>query len=327
MKKSSRIGKLLSFIRQRRDCPVCAERERNRESIAATPAIPRYGFWNGHQTTYFHNREQGNRLIADLLSGESPAMIARHGHVELVAAASYEIESSVSNLEDLHFHAGVFPASPGIGRRWAANYLESLREVDCLCEWNFREGRFVEAESLFGKYHPESQIVSNLGVLAPFREEQPWTSTLAGKSVLVIHPFEQSIRSQYEKRASLFENPMMLPEFGEFQTIKAVQTIAGNPDPRFADWFEAFEFLCAEIDRREFDVALIGAGGYGLPLAAHVKREGRKAVHIGGALQLLFGILGARWESGDLPVNEHWVRPLPEERPPGADKIESGCYW
>jgi hypothetical protein len=37
-----------------------------------------------------------------------------------------------------------------------------------------------------------------------------------------------------------------------------------------------------DIDCLEFDVALIGAGAYGLPLAACVKRLGKKAIHMGG---------------------------------------------
>lgn len=45
-----------------------------------------------------------------------------------------------------------------------------------------------------------------------------------------------------------------------------------------------------EIDKRDYDIALIGCGAYGFPLAAHIKRSGKKAVHLGGALQLLFGI-------------------------------------
>ena len=52
----------------------------------------------------------------------------------------------------------------------------------------------------------------------------------------------------------------------------------------------------AQIDKEDFDICLIGAGAYGFPLAAYVKRKGKKAVHLGGALQLLFGIKGSRWE-------------------------------
>ena len=50
-----------------------------------------------------------------------------------------------------------------------------------------------------------------------------------------------------------------------------------------------------EIDKHDYEVCLIGCGAYGLPLAAHVKKQGKKAIHIGGALQLLFGIMGKRW--------------------------------
>lgn len=45
-----------------------------------------------------------------------------------------------------------------------------------------------------------------------------------------------------------------------------------------------------EIDKQDYDIALIGCGAYGFPLAAHIKRSGKKAIHLGGALQLLFGI-------------------------------------
>lgn len=85
-----------------------------------------------------------------------------------------------------------------------------------------------------------------------------------------------------------------------------------------------------QMDSREYDIALIGCGGYGLSLAAHAKRQGKKAVHIGGALQLLFGIMGRRWEGLDFPTKprfENWVRPLPEETPGKQERVEGGCYW
>ena len=77
-------------------------------------------------------------------------------------------------------------------------------------------------------------------------------------------------------------------------------------------------------------MAIIGAGAYGLPLAAHVKRLGKKAVHLGGATQILFGIRGKRWD--EMPFfqklyNEHWVRPLPSEVPKDYQRVEGGCYW
>ncbi|MGG6498696.1 UNVERIFIED_CONTAM: hypothetical protein NY603_37795, partial [Bacteroidetes bacterium 56_B9] len=79
----------------------------------------------------------------------------------------------------------------------------------------------------------------------------------------------------------------ILPAF-DLQTIKAVQTIGNYIDSRFNTWFDALEFMKNEIDKREYDICLLGCGAYGLPLAAHIKRTGKKAIHMGGSLQLLF---------------------------------------
>jgi hypothetical protein len=165
--------------------------------------------------------------------------------------------------------------------------------------------------------------------LEPFFCERPWTHALAGLKVLVVHPFEETIRSQYAKRSLIFPDGL-LPDF-ELQTIRAVQSLLGEPTP-FRDWFDALNHMKKEIDRRDFDVCLIGCGAYGLPLAAHVKRMGRKAIHLAGATQLLFGIIGARWEDYIVYpymnlMNEHWVRPAAHERPKNASAMENACYW
>jgi hypothetical protein len=146
--------------------------------------------------------------------------------------------------------------------------------------------------------------------------------------VLVIHPFDVSIQKQYQIRTKLFENPDILPDF-QLITIPAVQSIAGNKT-EFDNWFDALEHMHKEIDKVDFDVAIIGAGSYGLPLSAYIKAKGKIAIHMGGATQVLFGIKGKRWDNH--PVisrfyNEFWVRPEISELVPNADKVEGGCYW
>lgn len=165
----------------------------------------------------------------------------------------------------------------------------------------------------------------------------PWSARLKGKKVLVIHPFERSIRMQYEKnREKLFSNKPeqadILPEF-ELKTIKAVQTIAGERDDRFKDWFEALDWMKSECHKMDFDVAIIGCGAYGFNLAAEIKRMGKIVIHLGGVTQILFGIKGKRWENGGCGkemnqyMNSYWVRPLEEEKPKGSNEVEGGCYW
>ena len=87
--------------------------------------------------------------------------------------------------------------------------------------------------------------------------------------------------------------------------------------------------MITDIQKLNFDIAIIGCGAYGFPLAAAVKRMGKQAIHLGGATQLLFGIRGNRWENSELRrfFNEYWVKPGIDEIPSHAGKIENGCYW
>ena len=174
--------------------------------------------------------------------------------------------------------------------------------------------------------------------LEPYWATNPWTRALEGKKVLVIHPFASLIESQYaEKRELLFQDKRVLPNF-ELKTLQAVQSIGGESE--FKDWFEALDWMKNRMDATDYDIALIGCGAYGFPLGAHAKRMGKQSVHLGGALQLLFGIKGKRWENPNygVPVfgvqnmykrlfNEAWVYPTKNMQPKSADKVEGGCYW
>lgn len=287
------------------------------------------------------HRESASELIHDLLADDQPRMICRFGSVELsVIRRYYNRTRSSLPMRALRFiaarsgpfwwdddvripimrNAGVFPNDDQTLDRFSQLYLDLLPQIDvlgswCAGEWDLRDP--LEHVKMVG-----------LLDLEPFRNHRPWSRVLEGKRVLVVHPFEQSIRSQYEKRELLFEDPEVLPEF-TLDTLPAVQSIGGG-DGRFKDWFEALQYMKDEMSSREFDIAIIGAGAYGMPLAAHAKSMGKKGFHFGGATQLLFGIRGKRWDERTFYNwlnNEHWVRPASEEKPQGADKVEGACYW
>ena len=132
-----------------------------------------------------------------------------------------------------------------------------------------------------------------------------------GKKVLVIHPFEESIQEQFSRREKLFPGTEILPDF-ELKTLRAVQTIAGEKDSRFATWFDALEYMYEEAMKIDFDIAILGCGAYGFPLAAKLKKAGRQVIHMGGATQILFGIKGSRWVNNpraQIEFNDEWVYP------------------
>ena len=128
----------------------------------------------------------------------------------------------------------------------------------------------------------------------------------------------------------MFSDIDFLPQM-ELMTMKAVQTIAGQKDNRFRNWFEALEYMHQETQKYDYDIAILGCGAYGFPLAARIKRDGKKAIHMGGATQILFGIKGKRWEHHEVIsnlFNEYWIKPSEQETPKRRDRIEdNGCYW
>jgi hypothetical protein len=147
--------------------------------------------------------------------------------------------------------------------------------------------------------------------------------------VLVVSPFSKEIRSQYTKREYLWENKKILPKF-ELITVDSVWYFTGCKDKRFKDWFEALDYLYDEVMKNDFDIALLGCGPFGFPLAARIKQAGKQAVHMGGAVQILFGIKGKRWDDsgfGAKYYNEYWIRPGEETKPEITKCLDNGCYW
>lgn len=205
---------------------------------------------------------------------------------------------------------------------------ESIAEVDLMCVW------FNQMEDVIIDRYAKKDI--SLGILQGlepwYNPQNPWTKELEGKKVLVIHPFKDSILKQYEKRSKLFEGTNILPAF-DLRCVKAVQTLLGEKDERAAlSWFDALDSMVSEALSEDFDIALIACGAYGLPLAARLKKAGKQAVHVGGALQLLFGIRGKRWDDFDelKPFySEAWEYPLESEHLSNSNNssIENGCYW
>lgn len=268
--------------------------------------------------------QDGADIIYNELCKDKPSLICRYGSLELdimiQLMRNKKHKIKFENTEPMYTNAGFFPITDYMLCRFASEMIEISKNIDVLGV------RYLDEEhEATEKYCPNIKIVE-IDSIIMISYERPWSRYLKGKKVLVIHPFAETIKSQYEKRRLLFDNPDVLPEF-DLKVIKAVQSIAEEKKKLpFNTWFEALEFMKEQIRQVDFDIALIGCGAYGMFLADYCKSLGKKAVHMGGATQLLFGIKGKRWDNLKI-YNEHWVRPKEEEIPQGANKVEGGCYW
>jgi hypothetical protein len=266
--------------------------------------------------------------IRGLLERNAPGMIARFGSTEIKAVLWPRLPWVVKRvvqrrvISDMTVASGFFPPAPAAIERFSVLMYDDMVQLDILGSWR-REEYLLQKHLLRVTRVP-------LASLEPYLSTHPWSETLKGRKVLVVHPFSRTIQSQYNNhRHLLFEDARVLPKFGSLTTIRAVQTIAGNQLP-YTDWFQALESMKVAMDGVDYDVAIIGCGAYGFPLAAHAKRRGKLAVHLGGATQILFGIKGKRWDADpqiSRLYNEWWVRPAPEDKVAGADRVENACYW
>ena len=206
--------------------------------------------------------------------------------------------------------------------------IESCKDIDMYACWyrTFREA------TLLKRLAKKTAIATDeLVVECFFDGDKAWMQKLAGKKVLVVTAFANTVEEQYKKRKEIFPNGF-LPEF-ELKTFQSVwfDNDAGK-DERFSTWFDALDYMIAEIDKIDYDIALLGCGAFGTPILSHMKRQGKQAIYVGGILQLMFGIRGSRWDDPSYSAyhylfNEHWVYPGADNKPQNAENLENGCYW
>jgi len=287
-----------------------------------------------------------NKLIGEKINSDQPLLIGRHGAVELriitniVAFQNKQsiISDSIKYLlnkkarfweisesfkQTLCYNAGFFPNDEYLIEKFTDLYLKESKKIDIYGASTFCEHLLPKGTI------PSKSYKTYIKNLEPWFYEDPWSYQLRDKKILVIYPLKDLIISQYKnKRKELFQDRKILPEF-DLQVMESVQTIAGSKI-HFKDWFEALEYQKEKMSKIDFDFAIIGAGAYGFPLAAHAKDMGKKAIHFGGATQLLFGIKGSRWTQWNRYIelmNNSWIFPAENDKPDGAENIENSAYW
>lgn len=279
-------------------------------------------------------RDFGSGLVRDLqagadrlaagLAGDTPFLAGTIGVLELRGCeGAARADWPAALRRQLFVNVGVFPVDDAGLRAFAARYEDAVAELDLVgVIGNPGEARFLNHLA------PDSTRVDTLAydyLLVP----RPWPYALAGRKVLIIHPFTESIAHQHARMAAVWERrPDLVPEF-DIELVR-MPLSPGLAQPKEASWSDRLNRLVDTIASKAFDIALIGAGGMSLPLGAAIKRMGKPAFHSGGRTQILFGIRGRRWDM--LPqwqpiFTDAWVRPSAAETPPASREVEQGCYW
>jgi hypothetical protein len=305
------------------------------------------GFKDQFETTsdnceYF--RQEASDLILRGLNSPEPFAVSRFGHSELRAVLTYlHIQDKTSRLNKIASYiagskvepwwfdhtvshitnnAGVFPKDLKVIEDYCKLTIADAKEINVLGSW-------LGGERWIKQFLPNTKFM-RFHDFYHFLHKRPWTLGLTNQKVLVVHPFAKSIEQQYKIKEKIFFNDHTLPDF-QLITYPSVQSIAGNIPKGFSTWFDALEKMKSDISKIDFDIAILGCGAYGMSLAAFIKRDlKRKAIHLGGNTQILFGIKGSRWETDSNFMhifNSEWVKPSADETPSGHKSIDNNCYW
>ncbi len=281
---------------------------------------------------------QTQARMIDLIQSDKPFLVGRPGGTESEGMAfflRYRLSGRTGEPKPYpHSYRNLVRIGPGVTHRddtdldyFHLKYLEASLDTDLFGFGLFAPGALDMAIARSNSGTDICPIEHLEPLLALDGGTTPWTRALEGRRVLVVHPFEDTIKRQYRKRKKISGVSEMLPHF-HLQTLRPPVTFAGEPSDML--WREHFEEVAKTVATKEFDIAIIGAGSYGLPLAHEIKKSGRQAIHLGGSLQLLFGIAGKRWEGispFDVFIDETWVKPTPAETPKGHNTVEGGAYW
>lgn len=271
------------------------------------------------------------QTVNSALEKNEGCLIGRHGTVEL------EVLLDKKNPDffepTLERNAGIFPRTQDALYEWRDRYTAAVREADGMAAGWYEplaaaESKFLDTENPLAKRLP-------LRALEPYYASPPWTRVLKGQCVAVISSFALTMEEQLLFKDTIWKGRGEILPDTDWKFIRSYYSPAlaqgrcGWPK-EIKSWSDAVSHLEKEVLKTGARVALLGCGGLAMPLALALKRRGLVAIVLGGAIQVLFGIKGRRWETHEVISkfwNDDWVYPKLEETPLYALNVEGGCYW
>ena len=276
-----------------------------------------------------------NKFFISLIEKDEPFVISRVSDEVTKVSINFQEKSKITNfikfkIKIMSTNAGIYCDSMENLILYTKIYNKCLEKSDGLA--CFKDLYVKEQLYYINKYQLKKL---NYQILEPFycclEQIKPWTHYLSKKKILVINPFVASFQKQIQNKFKMFKDTSIFLKDQKFVFYKSFQCLKCHPHK---NWFVTYNTMCNDIQKIDFDIAILGCGGYGLPLCHFIKNKMKKsAIYIGGGLQLLFGVMGKRWENTEtwkkiIKENDcKFIRPSGDEVFQKQNNIEGGCYW
>ena len=274
--------------------------------------------------------------IEDALLSKKGFLVGRNGTIEMEVLLSRHngLQLEPRHVMQLERNAGVFPTTPASIASWIRKTLAAVQDSDLLVAGWYKPIAADELEFL--------RVIGKRGPYLPLRALEPyyvpevfqWTSALEGRRVAVVSSFAETACEQASRSYAVWSGRAVLPKatYLPVQTRYSPRLAQGRaewPDT-MKSWETAVTDVVARVMEQNADIILIGCGGLGMIIGHELRIRGKVCIVMGGAIQVLFGIKGRRWQNHSIIStfwNDAWVWPRLEDTPGGADEVEGGCYW
>lgn len=282
-------------------------------------------------------------LVQSALHDKGGLLVGRNGTIEfqtvmatLSDSSTFLMSSTLENNAGIFHERGDMPSVEKSIDEWVQEYMMANAEADVMAAGWFGPTASAELEYL-DSCNPNVVKVP-LRSLEPYYcpAQNRWTNLLVGQKVCVVSSFVDTMVEQLKQKKNIWsEWETLLPDGVEWCFVRSyyppsvAQGVADWPQG-IVCWQDALDYLETKVLESEADIVLIGCGGLGMPLGYRLKRHGKIAIVMGGAIQVLFGIKGGRWKSHPIISkfwNASWVSPKVSETPKGARTVEGACYW
>lgn len=280
------------------------------------------------------NEKEGYDFIQKLIQTykdsnyTKPFTVTRYGIIESALVGKVYYNQSLSEFDRKYTqnNAGIFFKDKYSIDKYCQAYLDSV----------YRSSLFTYYDAftnLFTKHiiNETKMPIAQAQCLEPFyfmdQDSYNFDKLIYDMRVLIISSHSDTMKEQVKSNNidNVFNKKIW--NKNNLLFMKPPVTLGQNHNNK--DWSEHFEEFKTELDKikDKYDIAFVSAGGYGILICDYMLTHHKKsAIYVGGALQILFGIKGARWDSKGY-YNTHWVNVLPSDTPKNYKTIEDGCYW
>jgi hypothetical protein len=253
-------------------------------------------------------------------------------------------EPLTSFEEKLKFHglkqAGIFPEDPRFYLEFNKNfYMDHIMNLDSLGIFIQDDMWNIEYEYEIIKFYKIRNSVKLIYYVnqepdrsIPNNDDECYLKYMKGKKILIICPFGELLKKRAKRE--IFEGvwsssgkKWFYPE--SVDAIEFPYGFSNQTQKKYKTAIDLFNSITEQIDKKNFDIALIAASGLAIPLASYVKTMGKVGIDLGGHLQIIFGVLGQRWKNNENfqgYFNDCWVE-MPDQYKPNKSEVGDYDYW